>query len=330
MNAPFPWQETQWQRLLRADTDGRLPHALLLSAPAGTGLHEFAGQWIRMRLCHADQRPCGRCPACEQLRAGTHPDLVRIEPEEAGKAIGIDVVRAMNERIGLTAGRRGKIALIDPADALTLQAANSLLKTLEEPPAGSMIMLLSTRPSRLPATVRSRCQKIAFGLPERSSALAWLREQGLEDPASPLARAGGAPLIALDPAQTLEEEQSLVGGLLDTLERGVVPPELPAQVAGLSLQTSLPVLSTVISDMIRLRTADAAVERLHHPDHRQRMQHIAARLDVRAMFHYLDELNRAVPGPSSALRPDMQMQGLLADATELRRAAEPKPNRGGT
>lgn len=324
MKVPFPWQETQWQRLQQADAGGRLPHALLLSAPAGTGLHEFAEQWIRARLCHAEKGPCGRCPACEQLRAGTHPDLVRIEPEEAGKAIGIDVVRAMNERIGLTAGSRGKIALIDPADALTLQAANSLLKTLEEPPAGSMIMLLSTRPSRLPATVRSRCQKIAFGLPERNSALAWLREQGLEDPAPRLARAGGAPLIALDPEQAAEEKQSLVEGLLDTLERGAVPPELPAQVSGLPLQTSLPVLSTVVSDLIRLRTADATTERLHHPDHRQRMQDVAARLDVRAMFHYLDELNRAIPGPSSALRPDMQMQGLLADATVLRRAAGSK------
>lgn len=324
MNVPFPWQQTQWRHLLQADADGRLPHALLLSAPAGTGLHEFAEQWVRSRLCHADERPCGRCPACEQLRAGTHPDLVRVEPEEAGKAIGIDAVRAMNERIGLTAGSRGKIALIEPADALTLQAANSLLKTLEEPPAGSMIMLLSTRPSRLPATVRSRCQKIAFGLPERGDALAWLREQGLENPASALARAGGAPLIALDPGHTAEEEQLLVEGLLDTLERGAVPPDLPTQVSGLSLQAGLPVLSTVVSDLIRLRTADAAAERLQHPEHRQRMQAVAARLDVRAMFHYLDELNRAVPGPSSALRPDMQMQGLLADATVLRRAAGSK------
>lgn len=328
MSAPFPWQETQWQRLLKADAGGRLPHALLLSAPAGTGLHEFAEQWVRARLCHAEEAPCGRCPACEQLRGGTHPDFVRIEPEESGKAIGIDVVRAMNERIGLTAGSRGKIALINPADALTLQAANSLLKTLEEPPAGSMIMLLSTRPSRLPATVRSRCQKIAFGLPERSSALEWLREQGLEDPVSRLARAGGAPLIALEPVQTAEEEQSLVEGLLGTLERGTVPPELLTQASGLSLQVSLPVLSAVVSDLIRLRTTDATAERLHHPEHRQRMQGIAARLDVRAMFYYLDGLNRAAPGPSSALRPDMQIQGLLADATVLRRTAGPKG--GGT
>lgn len=328
MNAPFPWQQRQWRHLLQADADGRLPHALLLSAPAGTGLHEFAEHWARARLCHAEQKPCGHCPACEQLRAGTHPDLVRIEPEEAGKAIGIDAVRAMNERIGLTAGSRGKIALIEPADALTLQAANSLLKTLEEPPAGSMIMLLSTRPSRLPATVRSRCQKIAFGLPERDDALTWLREQGLENPAPALARAGGAPLIALDPGNTLDEEQSLIEGLLNTLERGAVPPELPTQVSGLSLQASLPVLSAVMSDLIRLRTADAASERLQHPEYRQRMQAVAARLDVRAMFHYLDELNRAVPGPSSALRPDMQMQGLLADATGLRLATG--PNRGGT
>lgn len=323
MSAPFPWQETQWQRLLQAAADDRLPHAMLLSAPAGTGLREFAEHWSRARLCHGTDRPCGDCPACEQFRAGTHPECVRIEPEEAGKAIGIDAVRAMNERIGLTGGSRGKIALIDPADALTQQAANSLLKTLEEPPAGSIILLLSTRPSRLPATVRSRCQKIAFGLPPRTSALAWLQEQGIEDAAIRLARAGGAPLAAVDPERTRDDEGTLVDGLLHTLEQGTVPPELPAQASALPLQLSLPILSAVMSDLIRLRVADSTAERLHYPDRLQRMQAVAARLDVQAMFHYLDGLNRAVPGPSSSLRPDMQIQGLLADAAALRYTAGP-------
>lgn len=323
MSAPYPWQKRQWHRLQRAQAGERMPHALLLSAPAGTGLREFGERWARARLCAETDGPCGRCPACEQFLAGTHPDFVRVEPEEADKAIGIDAVRAMNERIGLTGGRHGKIALIDPADALTLQAANSLLKTLEEPPAGSVILLLSTRPSRLPATVRSRCQKIAFGLPERETALAWLQEQGVKDAAIRLARAGGAPLAALDPARAGDEEGMLVEGFLATLEAGAVPPELPARAAGLPLQTSLPLLSSVVSDLIRIRTANANEERLHHPDRLEHMQRLAGRLDVRAMFHYLDELNRAVPGPSSALRPDMQIQGLLADAAALRRADGP-------
>lgn len=327
MSAPYPWQERQWRRLQQAQAGERMPHALLLSAPAGTGLREFGERWARAWLCPETDGPCGRCPACEQFLAGTHPDFVRVEPEESGKAIGIDAVRAMNDRIGLTGGHHGKVALIDPADALTLQAANSLLKTLEEPPAGSVILLLSTRPSRLPATVRSRCQKIAFGLPERETASTWLQEQGMEDAAIRLARAGGAPLAALDPARTDDDERMLVDGILTTLESGAVPPELPAQAAGLPLQTSLPVLSSVVSDLIRIRTVNAAAERLHHPDRLEHMRRVAGRLDVRAMFHYLDELNRAVPGPSSALRPDMQIQGLLADAAALRRVAGPK--RGG-
>ncbi len=323
MTAPYPWQREQWERLWRAGSDGRLAHALLLVAPEGTGLRAFAEHWSRSRLCRnaGAGGPCGRCPDCEQIEAGTHPDFVRVLPEEAGKAIGVDAVRAMIERLGLTAGERGKIALVDPADALTLQAANSLLKTLEEPPGGSVIVLLSTRPSRLPATVRSRCRRIAFGLPPRDTALAWLREQGVETPETWLARAAGAPLTARALARDADDEEPVVEALLQTLERGVVAPELAARLSDRPLAASVPLLATVITDLIRIRVAGDVARDLHHPAQRERLERVAARLDALALFHYLDELNRAVPGPSSALRPDMQIEGLLADATAVRRAA---------
>lgn len=329
MTVPFPWQRAQWAHLQQAGADARLPHALLLAAPGGTGLRAFAEHWSRARLCHADgaDGPCGQCTACEQVAAGTHPDFVRVVPEEAGKAIGVDAVRAMIERLGLTAGGRGKIALIDPADALTLQAANSLLKTLEEPPAGSVILLLSSRPSRLPATVRSRCRRIAFGLPARDSAAAWLREQGVDAPETWLARAAGAPLAALDLARAEADDEPAVEALLQTLERGVVVPELAARAAASPLASSIPLLATVIADLIRIRVAGDVARDLHHPARRKRLEGVARQLDVPALFHYLDQLNRAVPGPSSALRPDMQLEGLLADASALR--CSPRSNKGG-
>lgn len=323
VTTPYPWQQEQWQRLARAGAGGRLPHALLLAAPSGTGLSEFAVFWSRARLCRAsgDTTPCGVCPSCEQLRAGTHPDLVRLAPEEDGKAIGVDAVRALIERLSLTAGAQGKIALIDPADSMTLPAANSLLKTLEEPPGGSIMVLVSCRPSRLPATVRSRCQKVAFGLPPRETALDWLRDQAVDDPEYWLARAAGAPLRAQRLATEGADDESLIDGLLQTLERGAVMPSLIEKAGKHPLDSTLPLFASVIADVLRVRVAGSPAEGLHHPGHLERMQRLALRLDERPLFDYLDELNRAVPGPSSSLRPDMQVQGLLADAAALGRSA---------
>jgi len=321
--SPFAWQREQWQQLARLRGEGRLPHALLLTAPAGTGLPEFAEQWARAQLCSVvapGDVACGRCGACEQLVAGTHPDCVRLVPEKAGKAIGVDVVRALIERLALTAsGPAGKVAIIDPADAMTLAAANSLLKTLEEPPGDCVLALVTNRPSRLPATVRSRCRKMAFGLPAGDAALEWLRERDVQRAEYWLGRAGGAPLEALRRSQEEVDDEALVTGFLDTLEKGTVAPSLLAKAAQHPLASSLPLFTTVMADLLRLRVAGVSSGRLQHPVHGERMARIASRLDARAMFHYLDELNRAVPGPSSSLRPEMQIQGLLADAARLPR-----------
>jgi DNA polymerase-3 subunit delta' len=321
---PFAWQREHWQQLGRLCAEGRLPHALLLTAPAGTGLREFTEQWARAQLCTVaapGDSACGSCGACEQTAAGTHPDLVRLVPDEAGKAIGVDAIRGLIERLGLTAsGPAGKVAVVDPADAMTLAAANSLLKTLEEPPGNCAIALVTCRPTRLPATVRSRCRKVAFGLPSPETALAWLRERSVERPEHWLGRAGGAPLEALRRSGEEAGEESLVTGFLDTLEKGTVAPSLLAAAGQHPLESSVPLFSTVMADLLRLRVAGAGTGRLQHPLHEERMARIAARLDARAMFHYLDELNRAVPGPSSSLRPEMQIQGLLADAARLPRS----------
>jgi len=322
----LPWHEEQWRQLARLRGEQRMPHAILLAAPAGTGVGMFADRWAGALLCTAaastEAGACGQCSACEQLAAGTHPDMVRLLPEEAGKAIGVDTVRALIDRLELTAGAGGKVALIDPADAMTLAAANSLLKTLEEPPGECVILLVSRRPSRLPATVRSRCRELAFGLPSAEAALAWLREHGVDRPEYWFGRAGGAPLEAarLADSDAQAHGEVLLGGLLDTLERGTVSPRLVAQAADMPLESSLPLFTSVIADLLRLRVAGTEAGRLQHPAHAERMQRVAGRLDARALFHYLDELNHAAPGPSSSLRIDMQIQGLLADAAAIGRS----------
>ncbi len=316
-----PWQQAQWQRLLRNRAADRLPHALLIAGPGGTGLRTFADAWSQALLCDAEASaaPCGACRGCRLYTAGTHPDAVHIEPSEAGKAISIDAIRALTERLALTGSEATKVALIDPAEALTAAAANSVLKTLEEPPGGAHLVLLARRVARLSATVRSRCQRVSFGLPDHASAVQWLHAQGVDDAHAWLARAGGAPVLARDYAHTPDDTgaqaDTAVERLLTTLERGAIPSAAHGD-TDLALSVSVPALSAAVEDMLRLRYAPAT-SRLRWPERRGRMQALVTQLDGPALFDYLDALYRSIPGPSSSLRSDTQYLGLLADAAAI-------------
>jgi len=316
-----PWQQEQWQRLVRNRRADRLPHALLVAGPGGTGLRAFAEAWTQALLCsaHVEAAPCGECRGCRLYGAGTHPDALPIEPSEAGKAISIDAIRALGERLALTGSESTKVALIDPAEALTGAAANSVLKTLEEPPGGSHLVLVSRRVARLPATVRSRCQRVSFGLPDHDTGVQWLHAQGIDAADAWLARAGGAPVLARDYARADSDAgaqaDTAVERLLTTLERGAVPSSAHGD-TDVALSVSVPALTAAVEDLLRLRYAPTA-SHLRWPERRERMQALVAQLDGPALFDYLDALYRSVPGASSSLRADTQYLGLLADAAAI-------------
>lgn len=203
-----PWQEEGWRLLAERRARASLPHALLFCGPAGLGKRDFADAFARSLLCQsvgADGQACGRCRACKLLAARSHPDCVRVnfELRDDGKLrteIIVDQIRALGQRLALTAQFGGyQIALIDPADAMNQNASNALLKTLEEPTAATLIILLSDDPARLSATIRSRCQRIDFRLPSPPQALAWLAIQRVDakTAAAALAASGGNPGLAL-------------------------------------------------------------------------------------------------------------------------------------
>jgi DNA polymerase-3 subunit delta' len=214
-----------------------LPHALLFHGPQGVGKLELAEAAAQLLLCeHADpaRRPCGACEGCRWVAAGTHPDLRRIEPEALAKAppevegeeapaaprgkpsaeIKVDQVRELASflNVGSHRGRR-RVALVHPAEDITLSAANALLKGLEEPPAGAVFLLVSDRPARLLPTIRSRCVAIPVPAPAREPALKWLREQGASGEERWLRYAGGAPLRALEYAQAADSLERLLEGV---------------------------------------------------------------------------------------------------------------------
>jgi len=221
----YPWQNEHVRRL--EEMVPRLPHAILIHGPQGVGKLALAEHFAKRLLCETEgnEVPCGHCEGCRWVAAWSHPDLRRVEPEaiargpevagddeeapapaaKAGKPsteIRIEQIRGLDGFLNLRSHRgRRRIALVHPAEAMNANAANALLKSLEEPPAGAFFLLVSHRPARLPATIRSRCVAMPIGVPEGDTALAWLASQGVQEAGKWLDYASGAPLAALELSQ---------------------------------------------------------------------------------------------------------------------------------
>jgi DNA polymerase-3 subunit delta' len=176
----FPlWLEKPYQDLVDRLVQRQLPSGILISGAEQVGKGWLARRVMQRSACTApgkDQAPCGECNGCRSALADHHPDLYFLTPEEIGKDIRVDQVRSACDFVMLGSARTVRLVLIEPADAMTLQAANALLKTLEEPPPGVSILLVSARAAQLPATVRSRCQMIRIPPPEPDVVQQWLGE----------------------------------------------------------------------------------------------------------------------------------------------------------
>ena len=220
----LPWQAPLWRLAAQAIEQDRLGHALLLSGLNGTGKRVFARVLAAALWCKTPRPgrlPCGQCGDCRQVLSEAHPGYSAVRVEEDKRDISIEAVRNLCERMGMTShDGRSKVAIIDPADALNRNGVNALLKTIEEPPPRSHVLLISERPLALPATLRSRCQQLRFAIPARQEALAWLAHSGAAAPAEATAAldaAHGAPLLARQLIQdkSLELQKSWRAALLD-------------------------------------------------------------------------------------------------------------------
>jgi DNA polymerase-3 subunit delta' len=195
----LPWLQDAWRRL--GENRERLPHAILLSGVRGLGKNALAHDLARTWLCLQPKggRACGECRSCQLLAAGNHPDLAVVRPLEEGKSISIDQIRELRHFLSLTPHTAPrKVVLLSPAEAMTLAAANALLKQLEEPPPGNILLLVSAQIDRLPVTIRSRCTRVDIAAPAPESAQAWLEQRGMSarDAEQLLPNAGYAPLRA--------------------------------------------------------------------------------------------------------------------------------------
>ncbi len=239
MRLPPPvGHETTLTRLASALERDALHHALLFEGPAGVGKHEAALWLARAAVCEDGPglRPCGRCPTCERVQAGVHPDVITLapDPDKATPVIPVDDVRDLIRKLGFHRyGARARFVVIDPIDTMAPAASNALLKTLEEPPSGTYFVLVATTARTLLPTIVSRCQRIRFGPLDEARLTELLVEKGVDDAAELARVAQGSLGVALaladgglDARRTLREE------LLGVLEAGVGPCLAAAQDLG--------------------------------------------------------------------------------------------------
>jgi len=347
MPALHPWNEALATVLVRDLS--RLPHALLIAGPRGLGKNDLA-MWLAQCLLCMDPEspvaPCGHCQNCKLFASHSHPDLHVVQPEQVYKnsssllaqyayryppedkspgskestVIRIDQIRALiaSSQTSPQISAR-KVFLLSPADTLNTNAANSLLKLLEEPPGGSHLLLVTDRPSRLPATIRSRCSRVDLHLPDHPAAVSWLSSRRVPpaDVDRLLALAGGAPLEA----QVLADDGFLAQRdlLLSDLESLAARAGDPLACAGrwrqIGSDRCLHWMQGWIADLIRFRLLPDAEIR-NNPDLRLRLQALEKRLNLKQLYRLLEAVSRDRQYLGRAVDEQLLLENLLILWTE--------------
>ena len=292
----YPWFSQQWEYITRLIKSKTLPHALLLAGPAGIGKHQFARMISASLVCeHPTDEfvACGKCKHCHLFEAHTYPDFVHVALEEGDNVIAVDVIRAMISKLYLTRHfEHYKVALIETADAMNVNAANAILKTLEEPPDNTLLILVSSHPQSLPATIRSRCQIISMHAPSEAQAHTWLEQISPEVEWEPLLKvAQGGPLRALEFHQTdlLDQRISVMNGFLGLFERDASPLEISTKFESVEFTLSSHWIQSIILDLLRIKSAENPIT-LENPDFYRPLLALAPRLRVPLIIEFWELL----------------------------------------
>lgn len=317
-----PWLADEGAAILSRSSGGRLPHALLLSGVDGIGKRAFA-QWLsEALLC---RRPssitglskvrlgaCGECESCRQLLADSHPDYKKLVPEGANAAIKVDPIRALVEWLQLTASQGSyRIALLEQADTLNRNAANSLLKTLEEPSDHAVLILSATRLGSLPATIRSRCQKITLKMSDKRLALDWL-EGKVNSPEAALSDASGGPFLAVENSsdEILASQELLLKAWRDLfLHKGSVG-RISDSLSDLGTSNCL---ATFSRWCLLAAKQHQNVEIVANPAVKQVISETQERLETESWFALYDRLLRLHRSDSASFKTQTVLEGLFSD-----------------
>lgn len=313
----LPWHHEQWQRLVPRMRDKTLPHALLLTGIKGLGKSAFARRLANSLVCQRrglDEMACGVCRDCQLFGANTHADVHIVEPLEEGKSILIDQIRDLQQAIFLRTQGHYKVVIITPAERLLRNAANALLKVLEEPAGNAVIMLVTHRIASLPLTIRSRCQRIVFHPPSVDVALSWSKGQSSDEAAlrSALALSDGAPLAALE---LMHSEQAGVRQLVLTdvenlLSGRADPVAMADKWHKRDAKTCLHWLQRITIDLVRLGACPNP-PLLYNKDAQKSLQQIANRIDLLRLHSLLAKVNEGLRLSELQINPQLLLEDVL-------------------
>jgi DNA polymerase-3 subunit delta' len=339
----YPWQQAAWERLQQMRE--RLPHAILFHGAAGIGKADFMEAFAQALLCEnvrPDGHACGQCASCGWFAQHNHPDYRRVRPEaledeppadeEGGdadkksksskapsKEIKIEQIRALADFMNISTHRQGlRVVVLYPAEALNMPASNALLKTLEEPPPGTVFLLASNSLDRLLPTILSRCRKFALPMPEHAQALAWLQAQGVTDADGWLREQGGAPLAALAQAEAGNREEMDV--LLQLLAHPNV--ENALKTADRLSKASLPVLvawqQRWLYDVFSVKLSGNI---RYYPRYQKELAALAAKVHSANLMRAIKATNERRAVADHPLSPKLFVEDMLLDYTACCSAA---------
>lgn len=309
------WLGEQWQRIKENALADRLGHAILLSGPKGVGKQILADEIRKIALCGEREAPsCGRCRSCEVAAAGNHSDDHSLSLPDDKKTISVDQVRHLITKLSLSpAYNNRKFGLVYPAESMTTAAANALLKTLEEPPGDTLLVLVSHNVSTLPATVLSRCQVIQCGAPQYAEGRAWLTQAtGTADGDVCLQLAGGAPFQAFNYYnQGVEKIYSSVIEDVSKLRNGVVDlVHVASAWSGEHLDVRLRCLYS-ITKQLALEALDLDGELAHKSDLKS-LRMSDGQIKLSSILGYQDSVVRARASLDGPLNQQLMLEKLLA------------------
>ena len=317
MNDLLPWLEPYRLTIATAVAQGRLPHALLLTGLTGLGKGVLADAVARQLLCEAatqEAGSCGRCAACAQINAGSHPDYIKVQLEEDARVIKVDQIRLLAEKLSFSSHQGGyKVAVLDPAENMNINAANSLLKTLEEPSDNTVLVLVCERASQLPPTVRSRCQQLKVDVPGQDIALQWLAGQGIAGPSETyLQMAHGAPLEALKQARadSIEARRAHFDALVDILEGRAAPLATALLWSKEEEMQGIRWMRDWLMDLLRIAMT-GQTSGVRSADLLDRLVRLARRLDSRVLFEQLERINRVLGLATGSLNRQLLTEEIL-------------------
>jgi DNA polymerase-3 subunit delta' len=345
----YPWQQGAWAQLqlMRA----RLPHAILFHGAAGIGKADFIEAFAQSLLCEnvqPDGHACGACASCGWFAQHNHPDYRRVRPEaledepapdgeeggEGGaksksakapsKEIKIEQIRALADFMNISTHRQGlRVVVLYPAEALNMPASNALLKTLEEPPPGTVFLLASNSLDRLLPTILSRCRKFGLPMPEHAEALAWLQAQGVADADSWLREQGGAPLAALAQAETGNREE------LEVLLQLLAHPSVDAALKTADRLSKTPLASLVawqqrwLYDVLSLKSSGKI---RYYPRYQKELAALAARVHTARLLRAIKSANDRRAVADHPLSPKLFVEDMLLDYTACCSPGAPERN----